>query len=70
MIDLYYYPTPNSLKITIYCEEAGLPYRIIALDLPGGAHKRPEYIKINPNGQMPARTANPRNKTGNAQDCS
>jgi GSH-dependent disulfide-bond oxidoreductase len=48
MIDLYYYPTPNSLKITIYCEEAGLPYRIIPLDLPGGAHKRPEYLKINP----------------------
>jgi GSH-dependent disulfide-bond oxidoreductase len=54
MIDLYYYPTPNSLKITIYCEEAGLPYRIIPLDLPGGAHKRPEYLKINPNAQMPA----------------
>jgi GSH-dependent disulfide-bond oxidoreductase len=54
MIDLYYYPTPNSLKITIFCEEAGLPYRIIPLDLPGGAHKRLEYLKINPNAQMPA----------------
>jgi GST-like protein len=54
MIDLYYYPTPNSLKITIYCEEAGLPYRIIPLDLPGGAHKEPAYLKINPNAQMPA----------------
>lgn len=54
MIDLYYYPTPNSLKITIYCEEAGLPYRIIPLDLPGGAHKEPKYLKINPNAQMPA----------------
>ncbi len=54
MIDLYYYPTPNSLKVTIYCEEAGLPYRIIPLDLPGGAHKEPEYLKINPNAQMPA----------------
>jgi hypothetical protein len=25
MIELYYWPTPNGHKITIFCEEAGIP---------------------------------------------
>ena len=54
MIDLYFYDTPNGYKITIFLEEAGLPYRIIALDLTRGEHLTPEYTKINPNNQMPA----------------
>ena len=29
MIDLYYCPTPNGLKMTMFLEEAELPYRII-----------------------------------------
>ena len=28
MIDLYYWTTPNGHKITIFLEEAGLPYSI------------------------------------------
>ncbi len=28
MIDLHYWPTPNGHKITIFLEEAGLPYKI------------------------------------------
>ena len=28
MIDLYYWPTPNGHKITMFLEEAGLPYKI------------------------------------------
>jgi glutathione S-transferase len=31
MIDLYYWTTPNGHKITIFLEEAGLAYRIIAI---------------------------------------
>jgi GSH-dependent disulfide-bond oxidoreductase len=54
MIDLYFYDTPNGYKITIFLEETGLPYRIIALDLTRGEHLTPEYTKINPNNQMPA----------------
>ena len=27
MIDLYYWPTPNGHKITLFLEEAGLDYR-------------------------------------------
>jgi len=32
MIDLYYWPTPNGWKITIFCEEAGVPYRVVPGD--------------------------------------
>ena len=32
MIDLYYWPTPNGHKITMFLEEAGLPYRIVPVD--------------------------------------
>ncbi|HEY9111649.1 MAG TPA: thiol:disulfide oxidoreductase, partial [Rhodanobacteraceae bacterium] len=28
MIDLHYWPTPNGHKITLFLEEAGLPYTI------------------------------------------
>ena len=36
MIDLYYFPTPNCHKITIFLEEANLPYRIIPIHLGRG----------------------------------
>ena len=32
MIDLYYWPTPNGHKITLFLEEAGLEYRIVPTD--------------------------------------
>ena len=31
MIDLYYWPTPNGHEITIFLEEAGLEYKIVAV---------------------------------------
>ena len=36
MIDLYYSATPNGLKLTLFLEEAGLPYRIIPVRLGKG----------------------------------
>ena len=33
MIDLYYWTTPNGHKITIFLEEAGLPYKIIPVNI-------------------------------------
>ena len=58
MIDLYTAPTPNGRKISIALEELGLPYNVIALDLGAGDQKRPEYLKINPNGRIPANEGN------------
>jgi GSH-dependent disulfide-bond oxidoreductase len=54
MIDLHYWPTPNGQKITLLLEEAGLPYRIIPVDIGRGEQFRPEFLAIAPNNRMPA----------------
>jgi GST-like protein len=53
-IDLYFWPTPNGLKITIFLEEAGLPYRIIPVNIGKGDQFKPEFLAISPNNRMPA----------------
>ncbi|MBH9576266.1 glutathione S-transferase family protein [Inhella proteolytica] len=54
MIDVYYAPTPNGIKIPIALEELGVPYRLIPVNLSANEQKRPEFLKINPNGRIPA----------------
>ena len=54
MIDLYYWPTPNAHKITLFLEEAGLPYRLLPVDIGSGAQFRPEFLAISPNNRIPA----------------
>ena len=54
MIDLHYWPTPNGHKITIFLEEAGLPYTIHEVDIGKGDQFKPEFLAIAPNNRMPA----------------
>jgi GST-like protein len=54
MIDLYYWPTPNGHKITIFLEEAGTPYRIVPVNIGSGEQFKPEFLAISPNNRMPA----------------
>lgn len=54
MIDLHYWPTPNGHKITLFLEEAGLPYTIHPVDIRAGEQFRPEFLAIAPNNRMPA----------------
>ena len=54
MIDLYYWPTPNGWKITIFFEETGVPYRIVPVNIGKGEQFTPEFLKISPNNRMPA----------------
>jgi len=54
MIDLYYWPTPNGHKITMFLEEAGLPYEIKPIDIGRGAQFEPDFLEIAPNNRMPA----------------
>ena len=54
MIDLHYWPTPNGHKITLFLEEAGLPYRIVPVDIGKGEQFRPDFLAIAPNNRMPA----------------
>jgi GSH-dependent disulfide-bond oxidoreductase len=54
MIDLYYFPTPNGLKVRLFLEEAGLAYRVVPVDLERGEQFRPEFLAISPNNKIPA----------------
>ena len=54
MIDLYYWPTPNGHKITLFLEEAGLDYTILPVNIGKGEQFAPDFLKIAPNNRMPA----------------
>ncbi|CAP42830.1 glutathione binding-like protein [Bordetella petrii] len=54
MIDLYYWTTPNGHKITMFLEEAGLPYRIIPVNISKGEQFQPDFLAIAPNNRIPA----------------
>ena len=54
MITLYYWPTPNGHKITIFLEEAGVEYRLAPVDIGRGDQFRPQFLAISPNNRMPA----------------
>lgn len=54
MIELYYWPTPNGHKITIFLEEAELEYRIVPVNIGAGDQFKPEFLRFSPNNRMPA----------------
>jgi GST-like protein len=54
MIDLYYWPTPNGHKITLFLEEAGLDYTIKPINIGSGDQFKPEFLAFSPNNKMPA----------------
>ena len=53
-IELYYWPTPNGWKVSIALEEMGLPYAVRLVDIGKGEQHAPEFLKLSPNGRMPA----------------
>ena len=53
-IEVYYWPTPNGHKVTIACEEMGLPYVIKPVNIGRGEQFTPEFLAISPNNRMPA----------------
>ncbi|VTZ48229.1 putative S-transferase [Methylocella tundrae] len=54
MIDLFYWTTPNGHKITLFLEEAGLPYAIHPVNIGKGEQFTPEFLAIAPNNRIPA----------------
>jgi GST-like protein len=53
MIDLYAAGTSNGMRGRIAVEECGLQYNLHPVDLAKGEHKTPEFLAMNPNGQIP-----------------
>jgi GST-like protein len=54
MIDLHYWTTPNGHKITIFLEEAGLPYTIIPVNIGKGDQFKAAFLRVAPNNRIPA----------------
>ena len=53
MIDLYAAGTSNGMRARIALEECGLPYTLHPVDIAKGEHKTPQFLAMNPNGQIP-----------------
>jgi hypothetical protein len=53
-IELFSAATPNGHKISIFLEEAKIPYTLRQIDLSKNEQKEEWYLKINPNGRIPA----------------
>ena len=53
MIELHFYPGTAAMVPHILLEEIGAPYRRVLVDRAVGAHKTPEYLRLNPNGLIP-----------------
>jgi glutathione S-transferase len=54
MLKLYYSPGACSLAPHIALEEAGADYEAVRVTLAEGAHRTPEYLRLNPKGRVPA----------------
>ena len=54
MIELYYWTTPNGHKITMFLEEAQVPYEIHPVNIGRGEQFKPEFLAIAPNNRIPA----------------
>jgi GST-like protein len=54
MIDLYYWTTPNGHKITMFLEEAKLPYTIVPVNIGKGEQFQADFLKVAPNNRIPA----------------
>lgn len=54
MIDLYYWGTPNGLKISIALEEMGLDYQVTPINILEDDQFQPDFLRISPNNKIPA----------------
>ena len=54
IIQLYSYPTPNGVKISIALEEMGLDYEPHLVTLKDADVKSAEFLSLNPNNKIPA----------------
>src|SRR5579863_2175542 len=53
-LQLYSFPTPNGVKISIALEEIGLAYEPHLIDIMKNETWTPDFLSLNPNGKIPA----------------
>jgi GST-like protein len=53
-IQLFSFPTPNGVKVSIALEEIGIPYEPHLVDIGKNESWKPEFLSLNPNGKIPA----------------
>jgi len=56
MITLHHHPFSRAAGVVWALEELGQPYELKFVDIMKGAHKTPEFLKLNPMGKLPALT--------------
>jgi GSH-dependent disulfide-bond oxidoreductase len=54
MLQFYFHPSPNPMKVALLLEELQTPFEVVAVDTFKGEQHKPEYLKVNPNGKVPA----------------
>ena len=54
MLKFYFNGAPNPAKVALFLEESGLPYDVVPVDTRKGDQFKPEFLKVNPNGKVPA----------------
>ena len=53
MHTLYWAPATGAFAVQVVLEELGLPYRTVLVDTEVGEQRRPDYLVLNPMGQVP-----------------
>jgi GSH-dependent disulfide-bond oxidoreductase len=54
MLNFYYHATPNSMKVAVLLQELDIPFKVTTVDIFKGEQHSPAFLKINPNGKVPA----------------
>jgi GST-like protein len=54
MLKFYFNGAPNPNKVALFLEETGLPVELVPVDTRKGEQFKPEFLKVNPNGKVPA----------------
>ena len=54
MLKLHYHPLSTySRRVRIACLEKGIDLQLVELDMAKGAHRAPDYLRLNPYGRVP-----------------
>lgn len=54
MIKIYGSNQSSAARVYWMCKEANIPYEYVSVDFAAAQHKSPDFLKLNPNGKIPA----------------